>query len=318
MAEGGGTVDNVGAGDYGRDVAGIADMIGGKGDWGSYGGFNGINTGNKVMDAVIGSLFGGLGIIDRLAGVNIGNGIAGRGSSNDPVEGGANGPQDYIQQIIETLTGQSPQPRQPITANPRARGEGSRQLGSGGYRGINTPRRSRGSTLRRDQGPAFGSLIRIDDGPVMMRKPGWENPPPDLEKMPRIIDDKMLRIPAPTGSVNQMLGPNASTPPVDLSKMFNNILASTNQAVQDRSGGLNYLLGRGVDRGDFALDDNAATAVNPVLMQGRNQALQSLLNGSRVSDNIFDLSNLGANIGAKQGAQNIDVRSRIPTRARRF
>lgn len=316
MAEGGGTVDIEGAGDYGRDVAGIADMVGGKGDWGSYGGFNGINTGNKVMDAVIGSLFGGLGIIDRLAGVSWGDGVAGRGSSNDPTDQGASAGGNELADIIRTIIERGNEETQtPVTANPNARGEGGRRPGGGsGNNLMRYPNRNGGSTLRR------GPPTRISNPPIMMdRKPGWDNPPPDLEKMPRIIDDKMLRIPAPTGSVNQMLGPNASTPPVDLSKMFNNILASTNQAVQDRSGGLNYLLGRGVDRGDFALDDNAATAVNPVLMQGRNQALQSLLNGSRVSDNIFDLSNLGANIGAKQGAQNIDVRGRIPMgRGRRY
>lgn len=307
MAEGGGTVDIEGAGDYGRDVAGIADMVGGKGDWGSYGGFNGINTGNKVMDAVIGSLFGGLGIIDRLAGVSWGDGVAGRGSSNNPTDQGASAGGNELADIIRTIIERGNEGTQtPVTANPNARGEGGRRPGGSSSSNLmRFPNRSGGSTLRR------GPPTRISNPPIMSEVGGSGF----RQINPQLFGD----VPAPTGSINQMLGPNASTPPVDLSKMFNNILASTNQAVQDRSGGLNYLLGRGVDRGDFALDDNAATAVNPVLMQGRNQALQSLLSGSRVSDNIFDLSNLGANIGAKQGAQNIDVRGRIPMgRGRRY
>lgn len=285
---------------------GTGDGTGDKG--GGWGGFGGISTGNKVMDVIIGSVFPGLGIIDRLAGINWGDGVAGRGSSNNPTEQGASS-NDVINEIIATLTGQREQERQPITANPRARQEGSRQFGSS--RGSNMRYPNIGGGLRRRPS------MREQPPPMMLdRKPGWDNPPADLERMPRIIDDKMLRMPiAPTGSITSMMG----TEQPDLSKMFAGILKDTESAVQDRSGGLQYALGRYLNRGDITDDAGSINmAVGPLMKQARSTALSSMLGGSRVPDQLFDLNNLGANIGANQGAQNVNVRGRLRPQTRRY
>lgn len=298
---------------------------GGASGGGGWGGFNAVNSGNKALDILIGGLFPGLSIIDRLAGVHLGDGIP---RSGDPA-GGASGPQDAIEQIITAMIERAQPTRQPITANPRAGQEGSRRPGNTVGANMRYPNRG-SSTLRRGR---TGS----DDPYMMDRKPGWENPPADLVNMRsiddmsprfgRVIDDMM---PAPGGggdSVDSMLGPNAGMQRLidtlgqrsqQQTGAITNAIQHANTATMDRSGGLQHLLGRGAARGDFALDENAASVVNPMMMDARNNALQSLMRGSRVSDNLFDLTSMGANIGAKQGAQNINVRSRIPSRTRRF
>lgn len=251
-------------------------------------GFMGINTGNKVMDFIIGGLFPGLGVIDRLANFSWGDGVAGRGSSNDPTEQGASN-SDLFERIINTLSGRIMEPteRRPTTANPRATQEGSRPV-STSRSSINYPSRGR-STLRR--------------GPTMR--------PADLINM-RSINDMLPS----TDSVSSMLG----TPEMpNLSQLFADKLRGANDAAVERSDGLMQLLNRGANRGDFAIDANTAAAVNPVLKQGRDQALSSMLSGSRVADNLFDLTNLRNDIGAGQGAQNINVRGRLPAmRSRRY
>ncbi len=249
------------------------------------GGFMGINTGNKVMDLLIGGLFPGLSVIDRLAGFSWGDGVAGRGSSNNPTDQGAS-VNDQLEQIINTLTGRTPDGlvnKEPITADPRAKQEGSRPIGSG-RSNIRLPNRG-GSTLRRRSGG--GSQY---------------DPATGMES-------------------RDFLAPSApSTPEMpNLSQLFADKLRGANNAAVDRSGGLMQLLNRGANRGDFAIDANTAAAVNPVLQQGRDQALSSMLSGSRVADNLFDLSNLRNDIGTRQGAQNINVRGRLPAmRSRRY
>ena len=302
--EGEGTVDNVNPGNPTNDAAAIMGM-------GGYGGTDFAPTGNPIVDKVLGQIFGatGLSFIDTLAGINIGNGIAGRGSSNDPTDQGASGPQD-IADIIRTIIGGNDEgTRRAITPNPGAKQEGSRRFGSGTGSNIRYP--NIGGGLRRRP-----SMRTVPPPAMMDRKPGWDNPPPGLERMPRVIDDKMLRIPiAPTGSVTSMMG----TEQPDLSKMFADVLRSSEQAVQDRSGGMQYSLGKLLNRGDIAADPNSInTATAPMMKQARATALASMLGGSRVPNNIFDLTNLGANIGTQQGAQNVNVRGRIRPQTRRY
>ena len=92
-----------------------------------------------------------------------------------------------------------------------------------------------------------------------------------------------------------------------------------NRIAADRAAPMTGYLSKLLSRGDIASDSssiNAAAA--PRLQKGRNNALASIMQGNRVSDNLYDTTGLGAEIGGIQGAQNVDVRGRIPSRTRRY
>lgn len=100
---------------------------------------------------------------------------------------------------------------------------------------------------------------------------------------------------------------------------LSSFIPQANKAASDRSGQMTSYLDKLLQRGDIAEDGASINAaVSPRLQRGRNNALSSIMMGNRVSDNLYDMSNLGADIGGRQGAQNVNVRGRAPSRTRRF
>lgn len=306
------------------------------GAWGvGAGGGNGFSTGNAMLDKVLGITPGiGLaqnmvGFLDFLAGQHWGDGVAGRGSSNDPTEGGNNGGNDTnsaLQQIIETIVnsgggggGNNTTPRT-ITPNARAGAEGSRRPGSGSMRRPSMPYyEGIGSRSRRapvvDDGIAYAGGSKWFDERTGQRRPGAPPLGPDQKQLMPITDSYESMTGAPRMS---------DAPPAGLgiAKLMTGLLgvnAAADQATNARQAPLNNALSRMYQRGDIR-DDAASvgSVVNPIRGKAKDLALSQLLSGSRVSDNIFDLTNLGANIGQAQGAQNVNVRGRMPTRTRRF
>ena len=91
------------------------------------------------------------------------------------------------------------------------------------------------------------------------------------------------------------------------------------QAASERSGGMTDYLTKLISRGDIAPDSGSINAAaSPRLQKGRNSALEAIMMGNRVPDNLYDMSNLGADIGGRQGAQNVNVRGRASPRGRRY
>lgn len=288
--------------DRGTDVADTSGSYGGYDqgrDQGS--GFGMTSTGNAIMDAIIAAMPGGWGlsVLDNLSRVNIGDGVAGRGSSNNPNEGGANGYQDFIDAIVQ---GQHPNVINPTTP-PRVRGvnEGAR-------------RPSRGS-IRQQQMPVYGGQRRqpvpaVDD---------------NMEQMPRSINNTRSDPRQAINSGNNMLG--SLLPSILQAQSGSNALSAlpsfiskANDATASRTGGMTDYLSKLMQRGDISGDAKSINAAaGPRLMRGRNTALSSVMSGTAVPQNLFDLEGLGADIGGRQGAQNVDVRSRMPSmRSRRY
>lgn len=377
---------------------------GAVGDWGSAG-FNGINTGNPVMDFIIGAAFPGLGVPDWLAQQHWGDGVAARGSSNDFTEGGGastgfNDDARGIENIINALLNRQ-NPTTPTTTPrvPRGGTEGGRRPSGGSmrsqympsYRGVSAGRNRRGPNRGSQYDPATG----MESRDLMIRKPGYGTIPEDgtefeFRRGGQIIDDLSQPIdgisyaggskwfdestgqrrpgapplgPNQKGYVPQVGGTGAGRlnnwrsnigqmalpergdgsgnsvgsnglprvlssflPGLSSVQGGNNALTAlssfipqANKAASDRSGQMTSYLDKLLQRGDIAEDGASINAaVSPRLQRGRNNALSSIMMGNRVSDNLYDMSNLGADIGGRQGAQNVDVRGRIPSRVRRF
>lgn len=312
MAEGGGSVDNVNPGNPDRDRAGIDQMIGG-GEWGG-----GPPDWANAFPGVI-----GMQMLDWLSRQSWGDGRAARGSSNDFTEGGgastgynddARGIENIINELLNRQNPTTPTPAP--TRVPRGGTEGGRRAGSGrmrsqympAYRGVSAGRGR--STNYNDFGRGGNSINNLVEGGPGPGDPGVYLPPGSPNNMQRrMAQEAGSFVP---GLMEAQSGNNALT-------ALSRFIPQANEATAARTGGMTDYLTKLVSRGDILSDSgsiNAATG--PRLQKGRNSALDSIMMGNRVSDNLFDMSNLGADIGGRQGAQNVDVRGRTTGRVRRY
>ena len=358
-------IGDVDPGYDGEQPGAYGGFLDGRGNFGS--GY-GINTGNKVMDAVIGAVFPGLGVPDWLAQQHWGDGVAGRGSSNNPTEGGGastglNDDARGIENIInELLNRQNPNPTTPTpTRVPRGGTEGGRRAGGGSmrsqympqYRGVSAGRNRRGPNGGSQYDPATG-MESLD---AMIRKPGYGTIPEDgtefeFRRGGQVIDDLGQPIdgisypggskwfdestgqrrpgapplgPDQKGYVPQVGGSSAgrlnnrNNSGSNALSALASFMPQARQAASDRAAPVTSYLDKLIGRGDIAQDSASINAAaSPRLQKGFNTALSSVMMGNRVPDNIYDISGLGADIGGRQGAQNVNVRGRTAGRTRRF
>lgn len=235
--------------------------------------------------------------------------------------GGADGPwQDLIQTIINNSTNNTTTPRT-ITPNSAAAAEGGRRPASGNgrrmampaYRGRFSGRRGGTDYMLPDDpsnGISYtGGSRNFDERTGQYRNTKGGPLINDMGPGGNIINDL-----APTvDGRSSMLGPENG---LNIAQLFNTM---ADRATSMRQQPLNSALERMYNRGDIADDASSIGAVtNPMRDSAKGLALSQLLSGSRVSDNLFDLSNLGAKIGQQQGAQNVNVRGRIPQRRRSY
>ena len=168
--------------------------------------------------------------------------------------------------------------------------------------------------------PATGEESRN----LMFRKPGYGTIPEggtefEFRRGGQVIDD--LSGPQPAGTSagrlnNRNSGMNAGS---NVLAALASFLPQANQAASKRAAPVTGYLDKLIGRGDIAQDSASINAaVSPRLQKGRNTALSSIMMGNRVPDNIYDISGLGADIGGRQGAQNVNVRGRTAGRTRRF
>lgn len=346
MAEGGGSVDNVNPGHPDRDRAGIDQMIGG-GEWGG-----GPPDWANAFPGVI-----GMQLLDWLATQSWGDGRAARGSSNDFTEGGGastglNDDARGIENIINALLNrQNPTTPTPTPRVPRGGTEGGRRAGRGSmrsqympaYRGVSAGRGR--STGYNDFGRGGNSINNLVEGGGGPGNPGVYLPvhPGDgsggdiaYAGGSQWFDEStgQRRLGAPPlgpdqkGYMQSRMAREAGSfvPGLMEAQSGNNALAALSsfmpkaqQVATERATPMVGYLDKLLSRGDIVQDGasiNAATG--PRLQKGRNAALDAIMMGNRVPENLYDMSNLGADIGGRQGAQNVNVRGRTPSRTRRF
>lgn len=301
-------------GGYGSDAE-IDNDFGtgdGSGDRGGGRGF-GANTGSTVMDAIINAMPGGwlLGAPDWLAQQSWGDGIAGRGSSNDFTDGGgaSAGGNDYagnIDDIISQLINRETAPTTPIRVSRGGTEGGRRPSGRGSMRSQYMPAYRGISAGRGRTQPRTGGGEPYVDSPVF----------PNGNSINNILEPHVDNVGSMIGDVGSLVDAQSGNNALSALASF---MPQANEAAASKAGGMTDYLSKLVSRGDIAEDGasiNAATG--PRLMKGRNTALSSIMMGKRVPNNLYDMQGLGADIGARQGAQNVDVRGRTPSRSRRF